>query len=309
MRRKTFVVALAAVLALGMAADAFARPGQGLSLGNRGSRTFSSPMTTPTNPNGTLPFNRSAMPSQNQSIFRPGASRAPGFFSGGFLGGLFGGLVGAGLIGLLFGHGLFGGLGGGSSLIGLLIQIGLIYLVVRFALNFFRNRRPAFFGAPQGAAYQGAGPGAGNNYGGPVASTPIQVVADDFNTFEQRLGEVQAAFSAEDLGTLRRISTPEMAGYFAEELAANRSRGLVNRISGTKLLKGDLSEAWRENGSDYATVAMRYGLVDTMVEQTSGRIVSGDPNRPEEVNEVWTFVRPAGSGRQDWQLTAIQQTA
>ena len=112
---------------------------------------------------------------------------------------------------------------------------------------------------------------------------------------------------AEDLNALRRLATPEMASYFNEELTANRRRGVVNRLSGTKLLKGDLSEAWREAGSDYATVAMRYALVDTMVDQATGRIVSGNPNQPDDVTEVWTFVRPAGTGPDSWMLSAIQQ--
>ncbi len=212
-------------------------------------------------------------------------------------------------MGLLFGHGLFGGIGGGSSLIGFLIQLGLIYLLVRFALNYFRNRNPAFFGGPQGATYQGAGPIPGGAYGAPNGGTPLPMVAEDFNTFERRLGEVQAAYGGEDLGALRRLATPEMAAYFNEELAENRRRGVVNRLSGTKLLKGDLSEAWRENGSDYASVAMRYSLIDTMVEPASGRVVSGNPNVPDLVTEVWTFVRPAGMAPDTWMLSAIQQTA
>lgn len=309
LRRKTFVLALAAALALGSAAEAFARPGQGLSLGSRGSRTFSMPAPTPTNPYGASPFGRSAFPSPNQSIFRPGASRAGGLFGGGFFGGLLSGFVGAGLLGLLFGHGLFGGLGGGFSLIGLLLQLGLIYLLIRFALNFFRNRNPAFFGAPQGAAYQGAGPfpiGAGS---GPAtaSNTPIPIDAADYGTFERRLGEIQDAYGREDLAALRRLATPEMAAYFGDEMATNHRRGLVNRLSGTKLLKGDLSEAWQEQGWDYATVAMRYALIDTMVDQASGRVVTGNPNVPQEVTEVWTFVRPAASGSQNWTLSAIQQ--
>jgi hypothetical protein len=52
--------------------------------------------------------------------------------------------------------------------------------------------------------------------------------------------------------------TPETLSYFSEDLAQNASRGVINRVSDVKLLNGDLSEAWREGGTDYATVAMRY---------------------------------------------------
>jgi len=49
--------------------------------------------------------------------------------------------------------------------------------------------------------------------------------------------------------------TPEMLSYFSEELAANASHGLINRVTEIKLLQGDLAEAWREARGDYATVA------------------------------------------------------
>jgi predicted lipid-binding transport protein (Tim44 family) len=99
------------------------------------------------------------------------------------------------------------------------------------------------------------------------------------------------------------MATPEMAGYFAEDIAENGRRGLVNRISNVKLLQGDLSEAWREQDADYATVAMRFSRTDVMVERSSGRVVEGNQQGGEAV-ELWTFRRPHGGV---WQLSAIQQ--
>ena len=97
--------------------------------------------------------------------------------------------------------------------------------------------------------------------------------------------------------------TPEMLSYFSEELAANASRGLINRVTDVKLLQGDQAEAWREGRSDYATVAMKFALRDSMVERASGRIVEGGER--SEVTELWTFVRVRGG---NWLLSAIQQT-
>jgi predicted lipid-binding transport protein (Tim44 family) len=79
-------------------------------------------------------------------------------------------------------------------------------------------------------------------------------------------------------------------------------------VSRVALLQGDVSEAWREPGSDYATVAMRYALRDTMVDRGSGRIVSGDPDRDDEVTELWTFRRDDRDPGAGWQLSAIQQS-
>jgi predicted lipid-binding transport protein (Tim44 family) len=95
-----------------------------------------------------------------------------------------------------------------------------------------------------------------------------------------------------------------MLSYFSEELTNNASRGVVNKISDVKLLQGDLAEAWREGETDYASVAMRFSLVDKTIDRASGRVVEGS-DRPVEATEVWTFVRPRGA---NWELSAIQQT-
>ena len=71
-----------------------------------------------------------------------------------------------------------------------------------------------------------------------------------------------------------------------------------------KLLQGDLSEAWREGDKEYATVAMRYSLLDRYVERATGRAADGS-DQPQEATELWTFVRARGG---NWLLSAIQQT-
>ena len=135
------------------------------------------------------------------------------------------------------------------------------------------------------------------------AGAPLTIAKSDYDAFEQLLGDVQAAYSTEDLSALRSKITPEMLSYFSEQLAANASRGLINRVSDVKLLQGDLAEAWREGSADYATVAMRFELKDAMVERASGRTVEGGER--SEVTELWTFMRARGG---DWLLSAIQQT-
>jgi len=328
LRQKILNALFIGLLALGCTGEAMARPGGGGSFGSRGGRTFSAPSMTQTAPRGASPFQRS-MTSPNQGTVRPGmggvmggAMRPGGFFSGGFGRGLLGGFLGAGLFGLLFGHGMFGGLGSGMSLFGLILQIGLLYLVFKLVMGFLRNRQPAFQngsqGGPQASAYQGGNaPGASGN--GPQAGgfggfgfgrqgngdQPLPIETADYSAFEQKLAAIQAAYSNEDLNNLRTMVTPEMASYFAEEIAANATKGLVNKISDVKLLQGDVAESWREANADYATVAMRYTLVDRMIERASGRIVSG--GTPEEVTEIWTFTRPLGAGPADWKLSGIQQ--
>ena len=132
---------------------------------------------------------------------------------------------------------------------------------------------------------------------------PLEIKGEDFDTFERLLGEVQTAYGREDLAALRQHLTPEMLSYYAEELSENASRGVVNQISDVKLLQGDLAEAWREGDKEYASVAMRYSLIDRYVDRATGKVADGN-DAPQEATEVWTFTRAPGG---NWLLSAIQQ--
>lgn len=317
-RKFALFLGLSAALSFG-ASEVFARPGGGSSFGSRGARTYTAPPSTRTAPGAASPIQRSVTP-RAQTGFNNAARPSSGFGRG-----LLGGLLGAGLIGMLLGHGLMGGMGGLMSMIGLILQIGLIFLVVRFAINFFRRRDPQMAGAapgglpgaapqpdaPQGGTSANMSPGGlGGWFGGGGSQPqqpPLQVVQGDYETFERRLMEVEAAFSAEDVGTLRRICTPEVASYLEEEIAENSAKGLVNRISEVRLLKGDLSEAWREPDGEFATVAMRFSIKDEMVEKATGRVMDGSSSVPGEVTELWTFQRRPGADSSAWILSALQQ--
>ena len=134
-------------------------------------------------------------------------------------------------------------------------------------------------------------------------SAPLEIQPADYEAFERLLGEIQAAWSNEDVAKLHTLATPEMVKYLTDDIQANKARNVINKTSDVKLLQGDLAEAWREGDTDYASVAMRFSLVDKTVERTTGRLVGGS-EQPTEATEVWTFVRPRGAS---WELSAIQQ--
>ncbi len=287
-----------------MTSPADARAGGGFSFGSRGARTFSAPSFTRTAPSGAQPLQRSETPSPGVSGSGFGAnSFQPRRF--GFGSGLAAGLLGAGLFGMLSGNGFFGGLDGLTSIFGLLFQLALLAGLALVAMRFLRGRStgPAYAGAPFATAARrsGSGPSARS---GAIGSVPIG--PSDFDAFEATLVDVQTAYGREDINALSRLSTAEMVRTFANDLGQNRSRGLHNDLSDPKLLQGDLAEAWQEGRSDYATVAMRFSLRDVMIEKNSGRIVGGDPVRPSESTELWTFRR---DDRGPWRLSAIQQAA
>ena len=152
----------------------------------------------------------------------------PRLFGGGLFGGLAAGFLGAGLFGLLFGHGFFGGLGGLASLIGLIFQLFIIYFLAKLAFAWWQRRDMPAYAARSSTGGPSASPFAFNGFGGMFganqpAGEPIDIAKSDYDAFERLLGEIQGAYSAEDLNGLRARVTPEMLSYFSEQLAQQRS--------------------------------------------------------------------------------------
>ncbi|KQV65296.1 Tim44 domain-containing protein [Rhizobium sp. Root1220] len=319
------IAALTGVTVFASIGDADARRAGGMGFGSRGTRTFQAPPATSTAPSPAAPIERSMTPRPQANApyagQQPLNAPRPGLFNG-FGRSMIGGLIAGGLLGMLLGHGF----GGGFGFLGMLLQFALIAVAISFAVRFFANRRqPALGSSGQSNAYNMASngnssfriPSIGSGAGAAAAAGLGQRQANakpmdeiglnqrDLDEFEQLLTEVQTAYGKEDYGTLRQLTTPEAMSYLAEELGENATNGVRNAVSDVKLLQGDIAEAWREDGLDYATLAMRYSSIDAMVERTNGRLVSGDNTRPTETTEVWTFTRRE---RSDWKLAAIQGT-
>lgn len=293
------VLALVFCLALAFAPGlAEARAGHSFSFGgyssfsgfgSRGARTFE--------PNGAGAITRSMHAAPGYG-YHPGYGYGGSFFSRHpFLTGLFGGWLGS----MLFrGMGPFGFVFGGFF--HLLIIGLLIWFLVRLFSGAFAARAGSGWAMPR-AAGAAAAPTA--YYRGEDTT----VNDSDLNDFQAIHAAVQEAWSRGDLARLRTLMTPEMLGYFSEELTKNASQGVQNLVSNVRLLKGDVSEAWNEGDLQYATAYLRWSAVDQVVRLGAGPaapdiVVGGDPRMPVEQEEVWTFVRERG-GR--WLLSAIQQ--
>ena len=297
----------AAVLVATLPSDADAR--RGGSFGSRGSKTFSTPPTTNTAPKAAAPVTKSTtQPGATQSAnpaARPGVGAAQGASR-------FGGLKGI-LLGGLFAAALFSIFGAGAlaSVLGFMLQMLLVGGIIFLLFRLFRGgSKPAMATATASPAPAGRNPmdilnrsgtGLGAN-----ASDELKIGPSDYDAFERLLGEVQMAYGRNDVDALSSRLTPEMLSYFAGELDDNAKKGLLNVVSDVKLEQGDLAEAWREQHLEYATVALRYTLIDATIESATGRVVEGSRTEPTELTEVWTFARPVGGTASQWELSAIQ---
>ena len=289
------------------------------SMGSRGSRTYSA---VP----GAQTVQRSLTPSTGPSgINGPAAPVAPGAGVGGygygygqpsfaqrhpFATGILGGIAGSWLGSMFFGGSSYafgGGMGHAGGAIGSFIMLLVLFGIGWAAFRAFRfaNRDFALMGRPGAYAVGGfaAAPG------GRAPQTGVTLTDSDFNAFSDALNQVQLAWGNGDLAHLQRFVTPEMLSYFSEQLANNQSQALQNRVHHVVLLQGEPREAWAEGITEYATVYLRWSAVDYTVRvdrrpTDPDFVVEGDPQRPVEAAEVWSFRRSQG-GR--WLLSAIQQ--
>ncbi len=320
--RGIFAAVLGAALILAPAL-AEARAGGGKSSGSRGSQTFQSTPAKPIERSITQPGAPGAQPGGGMINTAPRPTGQPGMAGAGmaaagtrggmfgspFMTGLMGGFLGAGLAGMIFGssaHAAGAEGSGAGSMVGMLLQFamigGLAYLGFALFRRFTGAGRPAE--ATAGAHGNARSMPFGMAGGGDVAAVEAgpEVTDEDRREFGETLAKIQKAWSEGDLAALKRLATPEMVSYFAEDRADAESRGERNVVGDVELLKGDVVDNWVEGNRQYATAVMTWSAIDYV--ERDGQVISGDPRNPVEATEAWTFVRVQGG---QWLLSAIQQ--
>jgi predicted lipid-binding transport protein (Tim44 family) len=261
---------------------------------------------------------------QQPAMAAPMAPAAqPGFFQRNpMMAGVLGGLVGAGIGSMLFGHSpalaAASQAAPGASFMGLLLQLALIGGLAWLAYRFFRRRSQP---EPQAHAPMGGHDGYQRTYDAvPVDVAPghalpsaagqrrvekeFEVSAADQEAFSQIIAGVQKAWSDGNPVALRQFVTPEVAGWMAEDQARDQSRGVRNVVEDIELLKGEVTESWRDAELEYATAVITFSARDYMVRLSDNQVVEGDARHAVEATEAWTFVRSPGG---KWLLSAIEQ--
>jgi predicted lipid-binding transport protein (Tim44 family) len=283
LRKLLFVLLCAGIVLAPALAEARAggRASPGGSMGYSNSGSLGSRSYAPSSP-GTQPY-----------APQPGFAQSHPFMTG-LAGGFFGSWLGS----LLFPHWGGYGYGIGGSLFSWLIIIGLFWMLFRF---FRRGTEPLT--SPPYFGRSGTGPAAGSGDG--ALRRALAITEADYAAFEAILKTVQGAWSKGDLNTLRHYVTPEMLAWFSDALANNETRGVENHVEQLELVKGDVRQAWDDGRLEYATCLLHWRALDyTARIGEPGTIVEGDPQRPSDAQELWTFVRSPGG---HWLLAAIDQ--
>ena len=210
MFRRRFLIALAAIAAalVLVAADAHARAGGGFSGGSRGHADL---LRAAGHAHGAEhrradPAQRDAARARPARSARPRRGRASS--AADCLAVWRRAFSAPDLFGLLFGHGFFGGMAGFASILGLMLQVVLIVIVARLLFAWWQRRNtpaPAYAAAhpATGHSFSGLGGMFGSNA---PAGEPLTIGKSDYDAFERLLGEIQSAYSAEDINALRSES-------------------------------------------------------------------------------------------------------
>jgi len=297
--------------------DAWGRAGGGKSTGSRGSRSHSAPDKPGQSPSSA---NQQAVPPASAQQPIPQRSGWSGLM-GGITGFVVGGMIGS----LLFG-GMGGGLFGGIGLMEMLLIGGLLF----FVFSYMRRRQQP---APAGTYGYMPAPSAETpswRSESRDASTATMGTTATVSDLERGIGHIrqrdsafdlerfadtasdmffnlQAAWTARDMGSVRTLMSPEMYETMQQECDRRRAERRINRLENIAVRSAQVTEAWQESGQDFVTVHFLASLLDYTVEETSNQVLEGSRTEPVKFEEYWTFSRPIGP--HPWQLSAIQQAA
>ncbi|MGK5085507.1 Tim44 domain-containing protein [Bdellovibrionota bacterium FG-1] len=284
--------------------DASARAGGGRSFGSRGSRTYSAPSRSLSQPSRPAAPYQQAQPQQNQPFSQPSQPMGGGGFLRNMAGGLVGGMVGSMLFRSLgmgggWGAGQGGG-GGGIGLLEILLLGGLIFVIFRI----FRSRRTepdSSYSTPLHSVLTYSAPESISRPEMAFDSAGLKEIAQDL------FFKVQGAWTRGDLSLVKNRVSPETLGVLQQDLDSLKSRREVNRLENIAVRDVEITESWQDAGSDYVTVRFLANLLDYNTDET-GKVVSGSDADPVKFEEYWTFVRTGGAAG-SWVLSAISQSA
>lgn len=119
---------------------------------------------------------------------------------------------------------------------------------------------------------------------------------------------IVAAFAEGDEATLRPLLSDEVFDNFARAIRARQASGEVCQSRLLQLAEADFVEA-RLIGRQ-ASVTMRFVSQQLIVVRDSnGAVIEGDPARPVQIVDQWTFARDVTSPNPNWLLVATRSNA
>ncbi len=213
-----------------------------------------------------------------------------------------------------------GGFGFGDFFL-ILIILGIIYFVVKR----FRSRQTAMQMSTAGAgpspySFPTPSPGpvltlppAEDYTGGGVSEGLRNIKAMDASFNEKSFKDlaediffkIQGGWTRGDLNGVRNLLAPGMFGILKRDLDDLTARKQINRLENIAVREVEIVEAGQDRGEEYIAVRLYANLLDYVVDEKNGQVVSGSSSDPVKFVEFWTFTRNVGE--KNWVLGGITQ--
>jgi hypothetical protein len=136
-----------------------------------------------------------------------------------------------------------------------------------------------------------------------LAARRAALLADDPAATDEALGarlaliygEINAAWNSLDLTKARPFVSDSQFDYLQYWIEAYQHQGLRNVTQGVHMTRATITKVVRDRYYDAVTFRVWGTGPDYTIEQTSGKVVGGDPRRDRPYTEYWTLIRGAGA--------------
>ncbi len=239
-------------------------------------------------------------------------------FGRGLAGGLLGGVLGGMLFGSMFGMG-----GSGMGILPLLILGFIGYMFYKKIVSRPRGSSSPGFQPPPSS---GGNPLSGSGQSPDATPPPVppiqeQTLDDGLNQIRQAdpsfdpsyfkeiasdvFFKIQAGWMRRDLSSHGHLLGDTLAKEYEEHFSEMRAKGELNKLESIAIRKIEIVDAGSDGREDFVTVLFTANLLDYMVDENSGDVISGSRTEPVKFAERWTWARPVGT--ESWKLEGIEE--
>lgn len=109
-----------------------------------------------------------------------------------------------------------------------------------------------------------------------------------------RYVKMQNAWTAKDWEPMRMLMTDSLFAQFSSQLEAMKRAKRTNYVERIAVLGTRVTGVYRDDVNDIITVEVRTRIVDYTKDDSTGKVISGDPGKELFMTYEWTMVRPVG---------------
>nr|WP_319248769.1 Tim44/TimA family putative adaptor protein [uncultured Celeribacter sp.] len=134
---------------------------------------------------------------------------------------------------------------------------------------------------------------------------PSFSVADFLNGARGAYEMILMAFEHDDLDSIKPFLSEEVFEAFSGVVASRQAEGLSIDSQFVGLREIEIISADLDRATDEAEITVRFlGETSSVVRNSAGEVVEGDPNVINRHKDIWTFARRVGSDDPNWLLVA-----